>query len=72
MLEGVQPAPWEERLAQALIKDEERDWQDRLRDLKSAPEESNATVKPDEHRALMNEFYRIFQQRPDTKEKSAS
>ncbi len=70
--EGVRPASWEVRLANTLAMFDERDWRDRLRDLKAALEEINESTHPEEHRALRLELYRLHSKRPDTKTKNAS
>ena len=70
--EGVRPASWEVRLAQALAMFTERDRRDRLRDLKAALDEIDESTHPEEHRALRLEFYRLHSKRPDTKTKNAS
>ena len=61
-----------DRLAGVLIKLAERDWQNRLRDLKEALDETDANANPDEYRALQLEYRRLLNQRPDTKTKNAS
>ncbi len=70
--ESVRPAPLEDRLAGVLAKLVERDWQDRLRDLAEALEETDATAHPEAYQALQREQLRVQTQRPDTKKKSAS
>jgi len=70
--DGVRPASWEVRLAQALAMFTERDRRDRLRDLKAALDEIDESTHPEEHRALRLEFYRLHSKRPDTKTKNAS
>jgi len=72
MPEGVRPAPWQDRLAGALTKLSERARHDRLRDLKGALEETDETANPDAYRALITEYRRLLNQRPDTKTKNAS
>jgi DNA primase len=66
------PGSWQDRLAGTLKKLDERDRQDRLRDLKGALEETDETAKPDAYRALITEYRRLLNQRPDTKTKNAS
>ncbi|MDR3638039.1 MAG: DNA primase [Isosphaeraceae bacterium] len=70
--DSVRPASWEDRLAGVLAKLTERDWQNRLRDLKEALDETDANANPDEYRALQLEYRRLMNQRPDTKRKHAS
>jgi DNA primase len=70
--DAIRPAPWQDRLAGALIKLDERERQDRLRDLKGALAETDETANPDAYRALINEYRRLINQRPDTKTKNAS
>jgi len=70
--DGVRPAPWEVRLAQALAMFNERDRRDRLRDLKAALDEIDEASHPEEYRALRLEFYRLHSKRLDTKTKTAS
>lgn len=64
--------PWELRLDGVLARLAERDRMDRLRDLKSAMDETSKTDDPDSFRALQSEYLRLLNQRPDTKKKSAS
>jgi len=72
MPEGVRPAPWQDRLPGVLARLAERDRHDRLRDLKGALDETDERVNPDAYRALMTEYLRLLNQRPDTKTKNAS
>ena len=73
-----EPAPWEERLAGVLARLDERNFKDRLRDLKAALEETDQSANPAEYQALLlehqrlREFRRFLNQRPDTKKKHAS
>ena len=69
---GTAPAPWEVRLDQLLIKLVDRDRQERMRDLKAALDETSLAEDPDAHRALLTEYLRLLNQRPDTKKKNAS
>jgi len=66
------PAPWQDRLRGTLAALAERERQDRLRDLKGALDETDETHNPDEYRALITEYRRLLNQRPDTKTKTAS
>jgi DNA primase len=50
----------------------ERDWQNRIRDLKEALDETDENANPDEYRALQLEYRRLLNQRPDTKRRHAS
>lgn len=70
--EDVRPAPWEDRLPGVLARLAERDRQDRLRDLKGALGETDEAANPDAYRALITEYRRLLNQRPDTKTKNAS
>ena len=70
--EGVKPGPWEDRLTGVIFKLVERDRQERIRDLKAALDETNATDDPVTHRALLTEYLRLSNQRPDTKKSNAS
>jgi len=70
--DNIQPAPWQDRLVGVLAQLTERDRQDRLRDLKGALEETDETANPDAYRALITEYRRLLNQRPDTKTKNAS
>ncbi len=69
---GTAPAPWDVRLDQLLLKLNDRDRQERMRDLKTALDETNSAEDPDAHRALLTEYLRLLNQRPDTKKKNAS
>jgi len=70
--DGVRPAPWQDRIVGVLARLAERDRHDRLRDLKGALDETDETVNPDAYRALITEYRRLLNQRPDTKTKNAS
>jgi DNA primase len=71
-LDRTRQAAWEDRLGATLAKLAERDRQGRMRDLKSALDETNSTVDPVAHRALKTEYLRLLTQRPDTKHSYAS
>jgi DNA primase len=70
--EGVRPAPWQDRLAGVLVRLAGRERQGRLRDLKGALDETDETADPEAYRALLTEYRRLLNQRPDTKTKNAS
>ncbi len=70
--ERLQPATWEERLAEALEAFADREWRNRLRDIKGAMDEIDPVANPDEYQALRLEYFRLYQQRPDTRKKTAS
>lgn len=63
--ERVQPASPEAELAGLLATLAERDWQDRLRDLKGALDETNREADPAGHQALLTEYLKLWKQRPD-------
>jgi DNA primase len=69
--DGVCPASWDIRLANVLAQVVERRWQDRLRTLEGALKVIDPANQPEEHRALRSEYFRLLNQRPDTK-KNAS
>lgn len=69
---GAAPAPWEERLAGILSRQALREWEDRLRDLKGALDETNEAMNPEEYRSLQIEYRRLLTQRPGKKTKHAS
>ncbi len=69
---GTAPASWELRLDRLLVKLLDRDRQERIRDLKSALDETNPLQEPEAHRALLTEYLRLLNRRPDTKNKNAS
>ena len=50
-----------------LARYDERDRKARLRDLKAALAETDPEADPVGHRALHREYYRLLNQRPDTK-----
>jgi DNA primase len=64
---GTEPAPIEARLLGVLARYDQRDRKARLRDLKAAIAETDPESDPVGHRALNNEYYRLLNQRPDTK-----
>lgn len=63
--ESVQPASAEAELAGLLAALAERDWRDRLRDLKGALDETNRMADPAGHQALLAEYLKLWKQRPD-------
>ncbi len=63
----AQQAPIEARLLGVLARFDQRDRKARLRDLKAAIAETDPESDPVGHRALNNEYYRLLNQRPDTK-----
>ena len=67
LTEGTHQAPVEARLAGVLARYDQRDRKARLRDLKAALAETDPETDPVGHRALNNEYYRLLNQRPDTK-----
>jgi DNA primase len=67
LTEGTKPAPTEARLVGVLARYDQRDRKARLRDLKAAIAETDPESDPVGHRALNNEYYRLLNQRPDTK-----
>lgn len=69
---GTAPAPWEVRLDGVLAKLADRDRRDRIRDLKATLDQTSPTEDPAAHRALLTEYLRLSNQRPDTKKKNAS
>lgn len=71
--EDMRPAPWATRLAGVLAALADRDRRDRRNALWAAIQETDPATDPDQHRALLLEYYRFpQQQRPDSKAKSAS
>lgn len=66
------PGPWEELLDSILLRFARRQWQERLKDLKAALDETNQADDPASHRALWTEYNRLINQRPDTKKSNAS
>ncbi len=67
LTEGTLQAPVEARLLGVLARHDQRDRKARLRDLKAAIAETDPEADPVGHRALNNEYYRLLNQRPDTK-----
>ncbi len=67
LTEGTRPAPIEARLAGVLVRHDERDRKARLRDVQAALAETDPETDPIGHRALYREYYRLLNQRPDTK-----
>jgi DNA primase len=70
--DAIRQAPWQDRLAGALTQLAARERLDRLRDLRGALDETDETADPDAYRALLAEYRRLLNQRPDTKTKNAS
>jgi DNA primase len=70
--DSIRPASWDQRLQRLIPRLAERDRQDRLRALKDALDEINATTNPEQYRALQHEYYRLYQQRPGATTKHAS
>ncbi len=67
LTEGTEQAPIEVRLAGVLKRYDERDRKARLRDVQAALAETDPESDPVGHRALYREYYRLLNQRPDTK-----
>jgi DNA primase len=67
LTEGTCQAPIEVRLAGVLARHDERDRKARLRDVQAALAETDPESDPVGHRALYREYYRLLNQRPDTK-----
>jgi len=67
LTETTQQAPIEARLMGVLARYDQRDRKARLRDLKAAIAETDPESDPVGYRALNNEYYRLLNQRPDTK-----
>jgi DNA primase len=65
--ENIQPASFEARLAGVLGRYDHRDHKARLRDVQAALAETDPESDPVGHRALYREYYRLLNQRPDTK-----
>jgi DNA primase len=65
--ENLQPASVEARLAGVLARYDQRDHKARLRDVQAALAETDPETDPVGHRALYREYYRLLNQRPDTK-----
>ncbi len=72
LAEGTRPAPAEVRLAGVLARLDARDHKNRLRDVQAALAETDAKSDPIGHKALYREYYRLLNQRPDTKKSHAS
>jgi DNA primase len=66
-LPGSKPAPVPERLNLALAGLAGRERDDRIRDLLAAIAETDPAASPAEYRALLTEFHRLKNQRPDTR-----
>jgi len=62
---NIQPAPWQDRLAEILVHFAERERQERLRDLRGALDEIDPVAHPADHRALYREYWRLLSRRPD-------
>ncbi len=58
--EGVQPAPWRERLEKMLEVLARREWRGRLAVLKRAREETDQHADPDAYRAIELEYLRLL------------
>ena len=67
LTEGTRQAPTEARLAGVLARYDERDRKARLRDVQAALAETDPETDPVGYRALHTEYYRLLNQRPDTK-----
>ena len=67
LTEGTRPAPVEARLQGVLARYDQRDRKAKLRDLKAAVTETDPEADPVGYRALNTEYYRLLNQRPDTK-----
>ncbi len=65
--EMAEQAPIEVRLLAVLARHDRRELKARLRDLKAAIAETDPVSDPVGHRALNLEYYRLLNQRPDTK-----
>ncbi|CAN5743156.1 hypothetical protein BH23PLA1_BH23PLA1_34310 [soil metagenome] len=65
--ERIRPAPWQVRLQNLLPMLDERQWHDRVRDLKGALGETDPQADPEQYRALRTEYLRLINQRPGTK-----
>ncbi len=72
LTEGTRPAPVEARLAGVLARFDQRDRLARLKDVRAALSETDPQADPQGHRALYREYYRLLNQRPDTKPTTAS
>jgi len=69
--EDMRPASWQDRLKGVLTMLTERERQNRLRELRQALSETDATANPVEHRALQLECLRVGYQRPNLKKGSS-
>ncbi len=69
---NARPAPWPDRLLAVLPRLQEREQEDRLRDLQAALSETDPKQDPEGHRALMNEYFKVKSQRPGSRKKTAS
>ncbi len=58
--EGVQPAPWTERLERMLVVLAERERQARLKDLERARDQTDPDTDPDAYRAIELEYRRLL------------
>ena len=65
-------ASYRDQLAGTLDALAFRDWHDRLRELKEALEDTDATTQPDEYQALRSEYLKTLNQRPNTRRTTAS
>jgi len=68
--EGLGPAPPDRRLEALLAALAERQWKERLRDLKGALEETDRRADPTGYEALENEYLKLNNQRPDSRKLS--
>jgi DNA primase len=69
---GTSPGPWELRLERVLAKLAERDRVEHIRQVKAALDEAREANDSEASRALLTEYLRLTNQRPDTKKKTAS
>ncbi len=72
LAEGTRPAPADVRLAGVLARLDARDLKHRIRDVQAALAETDRLTDPAGHKALYREYYRLLNQRPDTKQSHAS
>jgi len=72
LTEGTRPAPADVRLAGVLARLDARALKNRLRDVQAALAETDSQSDPIGHKALYREYYRLLNQRPDTKKSRAS
>ncbi len=63
------PVPWLDRLAAVLPRLELRQWQEKLRDLEGALREIDRISQPDDHKAILAEYLKHLDRRPDAKKK---